>query len=162
VVSSLIKRILAACELKQAELAKVLGVSLDRIKSLASGKAQKLAANEVKILVEKLHVDPAFLATGEGPVLQDPNERRFEEKIKLIRESTNTATLLEMPDNYQQLVRDILVGTALRHGDMVKESIDLFLIDQITSRLLPEALSPTSKQAARAGPSKPGTKKSRK
>lgn len=61
---------MAACSLKQTELAEVLGVPLHRVKSLTSGKVQKLDRDEIKALVEKLHLNGHWLATGEGEMFQ--------------------------------------------------------------------------------------------
>lgn len=137
-ISSLIKQIMVAHGLKQSELAEALGITLDRVKSLTSGKVKKLAPEESKILVEKLHVRPAFLTTGRGPALRTKEEAQFEERLGIIREATGTATSMPMPGDYQELVRDVLVGTALRNSEIVRESIDLFLLNRVASRLLPQ------------------------
>ena len=42
----------------------ILGVSLDRVKSLTSGRVAKLKPDEIKALVEDLHVSADWLATG--------------------------------------------------------------------------------------------------
>ena len=126
---------MAACGLKQAALAQALDVPLDRVKSLTSGKVSKLTPKEMRAFVEKLHVRPEFLATGEGSVLLSDSDRQFEERLKVLREATDTATSLPLPRDYQGLVRDILVGSALRNPEMLRETIDLFLANEVMSRL---------------------------
>lgn len=55
---------MSACGLTQRELAAVLGVTVDRVKSLSSGKVQKLTPQESETLVTKLGVRPDWLVGG--------------------------------------------------------------------------------------------------
>lgn len=139
-ISSLIKQVMAATGLKQAALAIAIGVSLDRVKSLSSGKAKKLKPEEMQALVENLHVRPEFLATGRGDPLLSAAEQQFEKRLSLIRKATQRATSLELPRDYQELVRDILLGLDAGSSDQVREAIDLFLVNRVARRLLPESL----------------------
>lgn len=59
-----------AHDLKQAEMAEVLGASLSRVKAITSGRVQKLKREETEALITKLHVRGDWLATGEGPMQQ--------------------------------------------------------------------------------------------
>jgi transcriptional regulator with XRE-family HTH domain len=54
----------------QRELASALGVSIDRVKSLTSGRVKKLAPEEIRAFVERLGVRAEYLATGERPVFR--------------------------------------------------------------------------------------------
>lgn len=66
----MLRAIKDALKLTQVQLAKALNVNVDRVKSLTSGKAAKLSPAETKSLVENLHVNSAWLATGEGEMFQ--------------------------------------------------------------------------------------------
>lgn len=65
-----IKLIMSKCNLKQADLASVLGVSLSRIKALTTDRVKKLDQAEIKALVGKLNLNANWLATGEGEMFQ--------------------------------------------------------------------------------------------
>lgn len=71
VTASITREIMARRHLKQKDLADILGVSLDRVKSLASGRVKKFAADECKKLVEVLGVSEERLASGLGPIFED-------------------------------------------------------------------------------------------
>ena len=66
----MLRAIKSALSLTQVQLAKALNVNVDRVKSLTSGKAAKLSPAETKSLVENLHVNSTWLATGEGEMFQ--------------------------------------------------------------------------------------------
>lgn len=70
ILSEMLQEIKSALSLTQAQLASALGVKLDRVKSLTSGKVAKLTRDETKSLVENLHVNPSWLATGDGDMFQ--------------------------------------------------------------------------------------------
>jgi len=58
------------CGLTQTALAEVLGVNLDRVKNITSGRAKKLTREESEALVKKLHIRAEWLVTGEGAMFQ--------------------------------------------------------------------------------------------
>lgn len=91
-IAPLIKKIAQAKGLSQKELAEVLGVPLDRVKSLTSGKVQKLVPAEAHALVEKLHVRAQHLATGEGPLFMSPQELELERRLAAIKTATKVAS----------------------------------------------------------------------
>ena len=65
-ISSLLKKIMKECDLQQAGLAEVMEVSLDRVKSLTSGKVRNLKREESEALIGKLGIRAEWLVTGEG------------------------------------------------------------------------------------------------
>lgn len=69
-IFSLIKLVMKECGLTQAALAEVLGVNLDRVKSITSGRAKKLTREESEALVKKLRIRAEWLVTGDGPMFQ--------------------------------------------------------------------------------------------
>lgn len=75
---------MASRGLSQRDLAQLLDVSLDRVKSLTAGRVQKLAPAEAKALVEKLHVHGEYLATGKPPIFKRPNEMELERRMEAI------------------------------------------------------------------------------
>lgn len=63
---------MSACNLKQTDLADVLGASLSRVKALTTDRAKKLEQSEIKGLVGKLNLNANWLATGDGEMFQSP------------------------------------------------------------------------------------------
>lgn len=119
-----------AKNLKQADLAEVLGVSLDRVKSLTSGRVMKLTPEETRALVQKLHVRAHYLATGEEPIFQTPQEAQFDASMQLLKEASTTVQSLDLPQRYQMFVRDLLFAVALKRSDLVLITIETFLAEQ--------------------------------
>lgn len=62
----------------QQSLAEILGVSLDRVKSIESGRVKKLHPEEVDALVKKFHLSPHWLLTGEGEMYKEPPAQQEE------------------------------------------------------------------------------------
>lgn len=67
-ISELLKRIMVECNLKQADLVGVLGVSLSRVKAMTSGRVKNLTREENEALIGKLGIRATWLVTGEGPM----------------------------------------------------------------------------------------------
>ena len=120
---------MAARGLKQAELAEVLGVPLDRVKSLTSGRVTKLTPDEARALVQKLHVRGDYLATGEGAIFQSPQEVQLDVTMQLLKEASTTVQTLGLSERYQMFVRDILFGVALKKAELLIATIEGFLAE---------------------------------
>lgn len=73
-VATPIRRVIRAQGLTQKQLAEVLGTSLERIKSMTSGRVAKLTPTEIRALVERLQVNPAWLTTGVGEMFSPPTD----------------------------------------------------------------------------------------
>ena len=71
-VATPIRRVMRARGLSQKQLAEVLGASLERVKSLTTGRVAKLAPAEIRALVERLQVNPVWLTTGVGEMFTAP------------------------------------------------------------------------------------------
>lgn len=77
--------------LSQKDLAEVLGVTLDRVKSLTSGRVKKLAPDEAKALVEELKVRGEYIATGSPPIFKSPAELELDRRLSAISTATDVA-----------------------------------------------------------------------
>ncbi|MDF9442573.1 XRE family transcriptional regulator [Stenotrophomonas acidaminiphila] len=122
---------MAAKKLSQREMADLLGVSVDRVKSLTSGRVKKLAPQESKALVEKLHVSGNYLATGAGEIFQTPGEVALERRLTVLGETSATARQLEMPMREQELIRDILYGVAMRDSPLLIKVIEGYVAGRV-------------------------------
>ena len=104
-LSDQVKQLMTACALKQQGLADVLEVPLHRVKSLSSGKVQKLDRDEIRVLVEKLNLSSSWLATGEGEMFQSS-------------ESKPATTSPSAPDGFI-LVPHYEVQASAGHGSLI-------------------------------------------
>ncbi|GEM_PF-1951836 len=121
-------------ELRQADLAEVLGVSIDRVKSLTSGRVKKLSAEEMQALVSKLHVQPAFLVSGTGPVFQDSSSIALAERLHNLSEAARLIDPLDLPLRYKMFVRDVVSGALSGQSEQLHKTIDGFVIDEVAER----------------------------
>lgn len=90
-ISPLLKLVMKEFGLKQQDLADLMGVPLDRVKSLTSGKAQNLKREEGESLIKRLHVRGDWLATGEGPMRQSDREMAFHRRIDAVKKASEQA-----------------------------------------------------------------------
>jgi transcriptional regulator with XRE-family HTH domain len=134
VLDQRIKQIMQALGLTQAGLARELGITVDRVKSITRGKATKLHQAEAKTLVEKLHVRGDFLATGQLPVLQSPSEEEFERRLDLLRRASQSVQSLEIPEQYKRPARDLIVGAAMHDSAVVMGAIDMLADARVEER----------------------------
>lgn len=92
-ISSLLKMLMKECGLTQSALADVMGVSLDRVKSLTAGKVKNLRLEEADALIQKLQIRSEWLATGEGPMRQGPGEQEVTLKLQQVKAATSKAAV---------------------------------------------------------------------
>lgn len=116
-ISSLLKAVMKEFELHQTGLAEVMGVSLDRVKSLTSGKAKNLKHEEGEALIKKLHIRGDWLATGEGPMLQSEGERELDRRMDLLKLASGKAQIAGLESHYMRALQEILFFAEL--GDAV-------------------------------------------
>lgn len=110
-------------------MAEVLGVGLDRVKSITSGRVAKFTPEESRALVEKLHVRGDYLATGTGPIFRTMGEEQLDSRMVLLREATDTVLKMSIDRRHQELVRDIIYGVALKDADLVSTTITSFVAE---------------------------------
>lgn len=114
-ISSLVKIVMQECGLKQKALAGLLGVSVDRIKSITSGRVQKLTREESEALVKKLHIRAEWLVTGSGPMFHTAAESEFQRRLDVVGNVSRQATAAYLrPDQIDLLQR---ITMAAEMGD---------------------------------------------
>lgn len=123
-LSDKIREIKDALGLTQQQLAETLGVKLDRVKSLTSGKVDKLSQAEAKALVEKLHVHSTWLATGEGEMFQSPGEAKFTTSLVTLKQVSDAVTALGLPSERAAQARDITFAVLQGSADLVNNVFD--------------------------------------
>ena len=158
VVSSLIRQIMEAKGLRQADLAELLGASIDRVKNITSGRVKKLSATEMQALVSKLHVQPGYLVSGEGPMFLDSQSVALEERLRNLGEATRLVDPLDLPVRYKMLVRDVVSGALSGQSEQLHKTIDGFVIDEVADRFSPAVIA-TPEQEKPGGKRKGAVKK---
>lgn len=98
--------------LKQQALADLMGVNLDRVKSIFGGKVKKLDPQEVLALEEKIHLRPDYLLRGDEPMFKSEAEQKV---FGALRVATNSVAALALPDWVKRLAQEW--SFALERGD---------------------------------------------
>lgn len=122
-LSITLQEIKSALSLTQPKLAAALGVNVDRVKSLTSGKVAKLSQAEIKSIVENLHVNPGWLATGEGEMFQSTDEISLANRMGDLREATDAVQGMELSDERKRQVRDILYAVASGATNLIEQAL---------------------------------------
>lgn len=101
--SARLRKAAEAKGLKQQALAELMGVNLDRVKSIYSGKVKKLEAAEVLALEKNLHLRPDFLLRNEGPMFKTEAEQKVMESL---RRSVLTHKVQDIPEWVKRLAQE--------------------------------------------------------
>lgn len=115
-IKSLIKELMRALNLRQVDLAEVLGVKIDRIKSLSSGKVKNFTRDEIEALISKLNVRAEWLATGKGPMFLSENELEFQRRLSKLSDISQAVSSLGLTTRNTRRLHDIL--SALESKDI--------------------------------------------
>lgn len=120
----LVKRLMEECNLRQVDLAGVLEVSIDRVKSLSSGKVKSFTREEGEKLIRKLNIRAEWLATNEGPVFRSSAEAERDKRVAHVGASTERAQLPGLTPQEQALVAMLLTGLEQGSVEMVRNALD--------------------------------------
>lgn len=96
------------CGLNQTGLASVMGVKLQRVRDLASGRAQKLTREEGEALITKLNVSANWLATGQPPMFRSETEQRAAAVMDQLGSAASAAHALGLTADQARLVMELM------------------------------------------------------
>lgn len=106
--------------MSQADLAETLEVSIDRVKSLTSGRVKKLTREESELLVGKLEIRAEWLITGEGPMLQDSEPQDvFVDRMRAINQAKKMIDALPLDDQRKMRLKAIMTGDPKADGEEI-------------------------------------------
>lgn len=111
------------CRLQQKELAEVLEVSIDRVKSLTSGKVKKLTREESDALVKKLKVRAEYLLDGDGPMFQDETQDQFIDRMQAIKATGLIVDALGLSERDRDGLKDSLTGDPAKDGPLIAQTL---------------------------------------
>jgi hypothetical protein len=132
-LSQIVRQVMEALEMNQAAFAQAIGASLDRVKSMTSGRVSKLHPSEQRMLVEEFGVRGDFLATGSGPVLARDVPAPPEPQSRSVQRDVDA---LDIPASYRRPTRDLVAAVSLGDSAMALEAIaDIVAAAHARSRL---------------------------
>lgn len=104
----------------------ILGVSLDRVKSLTSGRVAKLKPDEIKALVEDLHVSADWLATGTGPMFrpqQAEDQDAFAQRMQAVSAMGAVVDALPLSEPERARLKVLLTGDPAHDGALIAQAL---------------------------------------
>lgn len=122
---------MAAKSLSQQDLADLTGASLSRVKAITSGRVAKLKPDEIKVLVEELHVSADWLATGAGPMFRLPpqaeDQGEFATRMHAINAMGAIVDALPIPESERIRLKALLTGDVSLDGELIAQALHLDL-----------------------------------
>lgn len=122
-ISVLIGRIMEHFELKQQELANVLGVPLARVKRLAGGTVQKLTREESEALVTKLRINPEWLITGEEPMIEEETQEEFVSRMQATNHMNAVVAALPLNEIGRDRLQAVMTGDPAKDGKLIGDAL---------------------------------------
>lgn len=126
-IDQLIKQVMAAKSLSQQDLADLTGASLSRVKAITSGRVAKLKPDEIRALVEELHVSADWLATGTGPMFRPPPQAEdqdgFARRMQAINAMGAVVDALPLPEPERVRLKVLLTGDAVADGQLIAQAL---------------------------------------
>lgn len=125
VIDALLKKVMRECKLRQPELAEVLGTSLDRVKSLTSGRVKNLTREESEALIGKLDIRADWLITGEGPMFQYDEETQdeFVNRMQAIKRLGALINAMPLSQITRMRLSIVMTGDAEQDGRLLFDAI---------------------------------------
>lgn len=121
-ISSLLKKVMTEFGLRQVDLAETLGVSIDRVKSLTSGKVKKLTREESQALIKKLDIRGEWLVTGDGEMRQSA-EQEFQDRLHALQGISQNISEMDLPPDVQQAIQGVAYAVSIKDVDLLKSSL---------------------------------------
>jgi len=134
VISSLVKEVMQACNLQQKGLAEVLGVSIDRVKSLTSGKVKDFTREEREALVNNLGIHPTWLITQQGPMFsheeEDETDDEFADRIQAETRMRRLVEALPLDEFARMRLAALMRGDPAQDAPRIAEAIREAALDK--------------------------------
>lgn len=132
-ISELMKRVMQECDLRQSDLATVLGGSLSRVKAMTSGRVQKLKPDEIRRLVQTLNLSAHWLATGQEPMFNPVGGKQLGEALMKVRAASQKTADLDLTQEEAQAVAAVMTGVDLQNTAAIRAGLDKACESRISS-----------------------------
>lgn len=125
--------------IQQKDLAEVLGVPLHRVKSLTSGRVQKLTREEGDALVKKLNVRAGYLLDGQEPMFQGEGDQEYRQaesqdqfitRMQSINATARIVDALPLPEREREGVKLCLTGEPEQDARAIAEALQAASLTQ--------------------------------
>lgn len=123
-ISTLIKQLMFAKSLSQKDLSDLLGVSIDRVKNITSGRVKNLTREEGEALIRKLNIRGDWLATGEGEMFQSAEEARAFNVMDKLGSASQIAKSLGLSPEQANAVMQLLFFAETGNAEAARRAID--------------------------------------
>jgi hypothetical protein len=104
---NLVKEICDACWLNQQDLAAFTGIKLQRIKDISAGRVEGFKSDDIAVMVEKLHLNPNWLLTGNGEIFKEGFSRSFPTKWEFVSNIIDRLIKIAEPTFYSPIADDV-------------------------------------------------------
>lgn len=149
---------MAELNIQQKDLAEVLGVPLHRVKSLTSGRVQKLTREEGDALVKKLNVRAGYLLDGQEPMFQGEGDQEYRQtesqdqfisRMQAINATGRIVDALPLPEREREGLKLCLTGDPVQDGRAIAEALKAALLAQGSKSVVTSAQAPEQIQYVR-------------
>jgi len=140
--------------LQQTGLAEVMGVTLDRVKSLTSGKVKNLKREESEAIINQLGIRAEWLVTGEGPMLEDgETQDQFSERMQAINRMAELVNAMPLEELTKPRLCALMTGDPAQDGPLIARALAAQAqgVDFITSQRIGGANAPVPERAVTQG-----------
>lgn len=124
-----IRLVMEARRLTQQDLADLIGSSLSRVKAMTTGRVARLKPDEIRALVEDLHVSADWLATGKGAPFRRPVPKEsadeFAGRMRAINLIANLLDAMPLPEAVRDKTRVLITGDPEQDGKIIAQAFDL-------------------------------------
>lgn len=138
-----------ASGIQQSGLAEVMEVSIDRVKSLTSGKVKKLSPDEIRHLVRKLGLNAHWLATGEGAMFsRDESHDEFTNRMQAVNRMAELIKAMPLPDLAKAQLCAVMSGNAAHDAPLIAQALAMQALPPAQQELIAafEGCSPEGQQ----------------
>ena len=145
-IFKLLKQIMVEFNLKQTDLAEVLGASLSRVKSMTSGRVKNLTREESEALVDKLGINANWLVTGEGPMRQDDESQdAFSGRMQAIKRMHALINSMSLRELSRIRLCALMTGEPDQDGACLAKALhdEALGVDFVTGKPIDGAAAPT-------------------
>lgn len=122
---------MSAKSLGQQDLADLIGASLSRVKAITSGRVAKLKPEEIRALIEELHVSADWLATGAEPMFrplpQTEDQDAFAYRMQVVGAMGAVVDALPLPESKRAGLKALLTGDAAQDGALIAQALQASL-----------------------------------
>ncbi|WP_219211909.1 hypothetical protein [Variovorax boronicumulans] len=115
---------MSECNLKQADLSELLGVSLSRVKAMTSGRVKHLTREESEVLIRRLNIRADWLINGEGRMFDEPEiDPEFTAQMGAAMRTLELVKALPLTDVERWRLEALITGDAAADALLIANAL---------------------------------------